>query len=443
VIQENENFKSTIRAELDDLRTLLTRSGSSSTPDATAPALPSSSSSPSTSVVPPLGPDPPVCLPVTSSFPTSPPDFQNQMLMLLTESFSKLSTAMPDRKEDSKMEWPKFLGDPKKFCAWHMSILTQLSLPPWKELYDPIRKEIVLSTTNTLLNEKLYAKLRLALDGSAFHNIVNRKHLRANGLLLLQDLVSTYRPKNIPEVIAAKTSIFWGSTKRSNTETVDDYYNRFCELFYEINGDMECIPVKDAIRHFIFTLGSDFETIQNNFRIENLPLKWQTEDWPTVLTLCRDYHNSVRPQGILQPSSSTSGYFDHTAHRKKVKSWFMNPGKFCKEIEAEQAKHPNKCLFHLSKTHTTDKCTVKAECDALISSQKSSSGQPGGTTGSTGKLHHTTDETFEDAVTDDVVDSLDMHADNDTNEEELIYFATNHYLRSVKASETSLSHHDI
>ena len=93
------------------------------------------------------------------------------------------------------MDWSKFSGDSKKFRSWHMAILTQISLPPWKELYDPVRKDIVLSMSNTLINEKLYAKLILALDGSAFQNIVHREHLRANGLLLLQDLVQTYHPK--------------------------------------------------------------------------------------------------------------------------------------------------------------------------------------------------------------------------------------------------------
>jgi hypothetical protein len=108
-----------------------------------------------------------------------------------------------------------------------MAILTQISLPPWKELYDPVSKDVVSSTTNTLLNKKLYAKLLLALDGTAFQNIVNREHLRANGLLLLQDLVQTYRPKNVPEVIAAKTTLFWGSTKCLSSESSDDYYNCF------------------------------------------------------------------------------------------------------------------------------------------------------------------------------------------------------------------------
>jgi hypothetical protein len=107
-----------------------------------------------------------------------------------------------------------------------------------------------------------------------FRTLSNREHLHADGLLLLQDLVNTYRPKNVPEVIAAKTSLFWGNTKRLPSESINDYYNRFRELLYEINGDVECIPLKDAMRHFIFTLGIKFETIQNNFRIDNLPTKW-------------------------------------------------------------------------------------------------------------------------------------------------------------------------
>ena len=41
-------------------------------------------------------------------------DFQNQMMMMLTESFSKLSLALCDKKEDTKSEWPKFSGDSKK-----------------------------------------------------------------------------------------------------------------------------------------------------------------------------------------------------------------------------------------------------------------------------------------------------------------------------------------
>jgi hypothetical protein len=262
-------------------------------------------------------------------------------------------------------------------------------------------------------------------------------------LSLLQDLVQTYRPQNVPEVIAAKTTLFWGSTKRIPSESIDDYYNRFRELLYDINGDQKRIPLKDAMRHFVFTLGTEFETIQDNFRIDNLPSKWHTDDWPNLLILCRDYYNSVRPQGLIQPSASTNGYIDHSAHRKKVKSWFLNPVRYRKEIDAEQAKNPNKCIYHLSKTHSTESCTVKKECDAMVAAQKSAATTTT-TQVPTGRLRHITEEHYEDALTEDVVDTDVPPVDNDTNEAELIYFArlTNHYLRLVKDSDQTVSRHD-
>lgn len=83
--------------------------------------------------------------------------------------------------------------------------MAQLSLPPWKSLYNPATNYIVKTTT---LNGRLYAKLLISLEGVALQNVVSRTHLRANGLLLLQDLVQTYKPKHVPEVIATKTSLF-------------------------------------------------------------------------------------------------------------------------------------------------------------------------------------------------------------------------------------------
>jgi hypothetical protein len=61
-------------------------------------------------------------------------------------------------------------------------------------------------------------------------NMLSRKHLRANGLLLLQELHHMYKPKNVPEVITAKTAELWSKMKRSNYETVDDYYQSFSRV---------------------------------------------------------------------------------------------------------------------------------------------------------------------------------------------------------------------
>jgi hypothetical protein len=107
-----------------------------------------------------------------------------------------------------KSEWPKFAGDIKKFRPWYLAIIAQLSLSPWQEYYDSTRNNIVSTMSNISLNGKLYSKLLLALEGTALQNMVSRKLLRANGLGHLHELVQTYKPHNVPEVIAAKTSEF-------------------------------------------------------------------------------------------------------------------------------------------------------------------------------------------------------------------------------------------
>jgi hypothetical protein len=139
--------------------------------------------------------------------------FQAQMLQLLSDTFSKLSTAITASKNDSKLEWPKFSGEVSKFKEWYLAIMAQLSLPPWTTLYDPIKNDIVQSTSNSQLNGKLYTKLLVCLEGQAIKNMISWKHLRANGLLFLQELHQMYKPKNVSEVLATKTAEFWSKLK--------------------------------------------------------------------------------------------------------------------------------------------------------------------------------------------------------------------------------------
>ncbi len=131
-------------------------------------------------------------------------------------------------------------------------------------------------------------------------NMVSRRHLRGNGLLLLKDLVQTYCPTCIPKIIAAKTGDFWSQLKRFPQESVDNYYNCFHDLLDDLLEAEEPISTKSAIWHFIFTLGMEFESIQNNYRIGNLPTEWNTQDWPTLLVLCCNYSNSVNSQVLLK-----------------------------------------------------------------------------------------------------------------------------------------------
>ncbi len=52
---------------------------------------------------------------------------------------------------------------------------------------------------------------------------------------------------------------------------IDSYYNRFHDLLDDLSDADEPISTKSAMHHFIFTLGPEFETIQNNFHNGNLP----------------------------------------------------------------------------------------------------------------------------------------------------------------------------
>jgi len=66
--------------------------------------------------------------------------------------------------------------------------------------------------------------------------------------------------------------------------------------------------------HFLFTLGHEFEPIQNLYRLGNLPVAWQPTHWPTLLILCRDFNNSVNPLGILKKNPTLDTGLDRAAH---------------------------------------------------------------------------------------------------------------------------------
>jgi len=448
VLATNASFKQEVRSELDELRGMI----SDLKNPTVATSAPVSTQSNQVSLVPdqasttvPITPSPSTSNDsLSSSLSATPTDQQSQMMMIFANSMAKLSSVLSDKSE-STSDWPKFSGDQKKFRAWHLAILAQLSLPPWVEFYDSSSNDIICSTSNTSLNGKLYSKLLLALEGQALQSMVSRKHLRANGLQLLHELVQTYKPKNVPEVIAFKTSEFWGNTKRFPSESIDEYYNRFHDLLDDLAEADEPISVKSAIRHFIFTLGADFETLQNNFRLDNLPPKWTTQDWPTILVLCRDYYNSVKPQGLSKHGLSTPT-FDREAHQQKIKLWFANPGKFSKELENEQKKYPGKCVYHLSKSHPTEKCHIKRELDKSIPTNQRQP-VPNVITTPVRQLRHVTEEVF-DVEEDDMVTTVEpIEFVNDTNEESWLYFArlSRHYLRLVTATSSKdlVPHHNM
>ncbi len=151
------------------------------------------------------------------------------------------------------------------------------------------------------------------------------------------------------------------------------------------------------------------------------------QDWPTLLVLCRDFYNSVNPKGPSKcgresDSDNRMSEADRNAHHKKIKTWFLNPSRYKSELEAEQKKHHGKCIYHLSRSHTTENCHVKKECDATVAGRGSSNNSSSNSASTTGQLRHITEESFEDAIDDQVVDSSE-DVPNNTNEDNLHYFS--------------------
>jgi hypothetical protein len=133
VVQANEDFKSEVRSELDDIRRLFTQLQNTANPNPTPPSNQVSNSTNNQVISSSNSVSSHSSSTTTSmhSCPTSPinSDTQTQMMKLLTDSFSKLSTVLADKQMDTKTDWPKFAGDSKKFRAWYLAIMAQMSLP--------------------------------------------------------------------------------------------------------------------------------------------------------------------------------------------------------------------------------------------------------------------------------------------------------------------------
>jgi predicted phage tail protein len=132
VLQANETFKRDVKLELENLRTFLSKQEAPvpSTPPSiktsTTPVQPLSS----TLVLSPSNTTQAGTTNVNSIPPvTGPADPNHHVMLMLADSFSKLSTLMvQDKSSDTKYDWPKFSGDKTAFKAWYLAIIAQLSL---------------------------------------------------------------------------------------------------------------------------------------------------------------------------------------------------------------------------------------------------------------------------------------------------------------------------
>ena len=109
----------------------------------------------------------------SSSLVPASNDLPAQMMYMMVESFSKLSAVLVENRQESKVDWPKFSGDSKKFRDWYLAVMTQVSLPPWSTLYDPTRNDIISTTTNNTLfiTHTIIVSITIKLVCKSYNNI--------------------------------------------------------------------------------------------------------------------------------------------------------------------------------------------------------------------------------------------------------------------------------
>jgi hypothetical protein len=112
LVHENNTFKQEVREEIDVLRQMFLQHSSSSPSLSSGSLVPPSASALSGQTTVPV-PSQTSSAPVShglslSTASSSSTDMQTQIMYMLTESFSKLSTVLLDKSTETKSDWPKF-----------------------------------------------------------------------------------------------------------------------------------------------------------------------------------------------------------------------------------------------------------------------------------------------------------------------------------------------
>jgi hypothetical protein len=111
-----------VKVEIDSLHQVLKHSSSAPSTNLTMNQMPVSVSSSSVIPITSISSSSPSLAPSSNDSTPSLLHIQTKMMLMLTESFSKLTNAIGEKTTDTKSDWPCFSGDHKKFRAWHLSI---------------------------------------------------------------------------------------------------------------------------------------------------------------------------------------------------------------------------------------------------------------------------------------------------------------------------------
>ncbi len=67
------------------------------------------------------------------------------MMLIMTEVFLNLIAVFTETKNtDLKADWPIVDGTKNKLGSWYLTILSQVTVPPWSELYDTMSNDLMI-----------------------------------------------------------------------------------------------------------------------------------------------------------------------------------------------------------------------------------------------------------------------------------------------------------
>ena len=349
---------------------------------------------PNTTTIQPIQePEPPVL--------TSTQEYQNQsthdspMLSKLIQMMDK-QTKYYETKADSTttLRIPKFKGKSRlEFRTWYDQVLSLLQAPPWNALYNAEVDDIIEeSPSPSQLSQKLYAALRVSMEGDAQTIMMGKKHLRGKGLQFLQTLRRTYYDK-LTKTEIAQLEDEYSKLSRLPEERIDTYAARCLQIQRDLNDNDISISDARLKNKFILGLGPLFTTIQTN--IDNLPKQWQSNNLDEIIHAANSYMQNVlqiremnkqyreqhkptpnttpnpnvrkqpnlpnqnanqnQNQNLNQNQNQFKTEEDKARQdliRKSITEGTYYPGKFLHMVR------PNCCIWHNTNSHLSPQCSV-------------------------------------------------------------------------------------
>ena len=257
--------------------------------------------------------------------PVTPPiNPQSQLNVDVITQLAKLSKSTTEHSK-RRITFPKFSG--KDFHAWYDSIISILSSPSWKELYDATTDDAVSVEPGTDTSAELYTSIKSCLQGDAQTTMLNKKGVRGKGIKFLQLIKATFDPKLSTVERDSKQREFL-TIARNKDESIDTYGARCITIKEELRNNGIVTTQAELKTRFIMGLGPEFTSIKTALNEQNLPPKWKTDNIETLFRVASSYLNtqkSIQLQNAQYKESQNK----------------LNKSKDQKKDEAKDIRDPN------------------------------------------------------------------------------------------------------